>query len=542
MSTRSPTLALLASLAVVVWAGATAIGQTPPGYFDPPVYFPNGFWASFHGTATGDLDHDGRDDLVLAVGSYVEVFLSTAQGNIGAPTWFQVQGSGYVNLNYPVLADLNGDGTLDLVVEQIGTGHRMFLGDGMGGFSHGTILTYPANTAGRVLICDIDGDGHKEVVLNEYVNLPWSSVDTTLHPLVFNAGVYLPTARIHLGYDVYVPQFADLNGDGWPDVVGLARANGALFGVYIALGNGSLTSFGPPTVLPFPFAPTTGIGGLVTVDADRNGTDDLVISVADPLPSLWASSPPSVNLFVCLDPLGSASWSTFPAPGVLVVPFDPAPPVDVNGDGILDVIGIQTFNYMASNISPRSRIGIALGDGGGHFLPPQVLDIPGNFWFPNFGTGNFDGDEDPDLFVIDGSTAAIGLLRNQARYGLGCAGPGMVPPRLRTDLPVPGNGAFTLRLEGAMPFAPAVLGLSLAPAPTSAGCQVLIDFTSPNLIVPFGTFGITSTDATGAASIPLPIPNDPLLHGVPTYAQWGAVDPAAPAGVALTQGAKIVLW
>jgi hypothetical protein len=73
-------------------------------------------------------------------------------------------------------------------------------------------------------------------------------------------------------------------------------------------------------------------------------------------------------------------------------------------------------------------------------------------------------------------------------------------------------------------------------------CHVAIDFRACNLVLPLGTFGITTTDACGTATIPLPIPADPGLIGLTLFAQWGVLDQFAPGGVALTQAGTFIIW
>jgi hypothetical protein len=53
-----------------------------------------------------------------------------------------------------------------------------------------------------------------------------------------------------------------------------------------------------------------------------------------------------------------------------------------------------------------------------------------------------------------------------------------------------------------------------------------------SLLLPLPGPGATWTDANGAASIALPIPNLPFLSGVAVYAQWAVADPAGGLGPA----------
>ncbi|MGE3171027.1 MAG: ELWxxDGT repeat protein [Planctomycetota bacterium] len=106
-------------------------------------------------------------------------------------------------------------------------------------------------------------------------------------------------------------------------------------------------------------------------------------------------------------------------------------------------------------------------------------------------------------------------------YGSGCPGTGGLVPRVAAlGEPTLGNPAFALQVEDGFPGSFAMLALSAAPAYLVAGgCHYEIAL-PPLLTI------LLPTDPAGGATLPLPIPNDPALRGVPLFLQFGVFDPA----------------
>ena len=113
---------------------------------------------------------------------------------------------------------------------------------------------------------------------------------------------------------------------------------------------------------------------------------------------------------------------------------------------------------------------------------------------------------------------------------LGGGQPGAVPALAAVGVPSIG-ATYDVTLQGAVANAPAllVLGdsdvvwqgaalpLSLA-ALGAAGCELLVAADATQLL---------STDASGAAAVPIAVPNDPALLDAPFFEQFAVLDPAA---------------
>jgi hypothetical protein len=117
---------------------------------------------------------------------------------------------------------------------------------------------------------------------------------------------------------------------------------------------------------------------------------------------------------------------------------------------------------------------------------------------------------------------------NDARaFGLGCAGSNTSVPKLAYGGSAKLGNTLSIDLSAAIASRPVVLLLGItnaAPFPidlTAAGAPGCRLYTSPDLIT------VTVTDASGAASIKLPIPNDSGLISLRFYNQFFPIDSQA---------------
>jgi hypothetical protein len=113
----------------------------------------------------GDLDHDRRPDLISASSVRGASLLLGIDGCSAAEI---VPINDWTKQGGIVFADLNGDGNLDVVVDD-NTAIVVHVGDGQGNFPH--TLTLPAPTLGQwplgtFLVGDLNGDGKPDVVFS----------------------------------------------------------------------------------------------------------------------------------------------------------------------------------------------------------------------------------------------------------------------------------------------------------------------------------------------------------------------------------------
>jgi hypothetical protein len=122
----------------------------------------------FSGIAAGDINNDGWRDLILTsnvfpVDANVTVLLNNHKGG-----FTQVPATFGALTSQPILADLNGDGDLDLILGG-GSGAEIYLGNGTGEFTSTPGLPgLSLATNGLNCIADVNGDGIPDVLVSGY--------------------------------------------------------------------------------------------------------------------------------------------------------------------------------------------------------------------------------------------------------------------------------------------------------------------------------------------------------------------------------------
>ena len=97
-----------------------AKAQTNSGWFKPAVFIssesdPNSSGTSAHSIAVGDVNNDGRDDvLIVNYGQLIFVWLQTVDGKLARLTTYDIQGFG-TSVGSLGVGDLNGDGLNDVL-------------------------------------------------------------------------------------------------------------------------------------------------------------------------------------------------------------------------------------------------------------------------------------------------------------------------------------------------------------------------------------------------------------------------------------------
>lgn len=135
----------------------------------PERYLTNQIYLNGSGVALGDVNGDGRPDLFLpAPQGRSALFLNGGQWKFSdlTRTAFPL-GFPAVDATGAVLADLDGDGDLDLVVNSIGQGTSLWWNDGHGVFSAGPVLN-PGRAGMSLALADADGDGDLDLYVANY--------------------------------------------------------------------------------------------------------------------------------------------------------------------------------------------------------------------------------------------------------------------------------------------------------------------------------------------------------------------------------------
>jgi hypothetical protein len=173
--------------------------------------------------ATGDMNGDGRADVILTSGKDTRLAILLNQGNgiLGSPFYSISQRS----LLTPVAADLNHDGKMD-VLSSSGTLQelQLFFGDGTGNTASGVRLDgFSSDECCR--IADVNGDGTNDIVAVDYNGAADRfEVHAGDGGGVFTRSPNYPLESFALARTIYV---GDLTADGKPDVV-IAQRTGKL--------------------------------------------------------------------------------------------------------------------------------------------------------------------------------------------------------------------------------------------------------------------------------------------------------------------------
>lgn len=230
--------------------------------------------------ACGDLDQDGREDVLVACGGTrsVAVFL---QGPLGLPDEASLFLALDGNPRRLALADVDLDGQTDVLVASTGTNDiRMFVRGAGGSFVLAPDrLRFFTAEPGGVVAGDVDGDGDVDIV--------GGRADTGAAWLFERRpdGTY-PAVKTHVfdAVDKVNEQLLleDVNGDGTSDLVCVSNGGLDLLGGG-GLGAVSIFYLGTGELPPEPHAPDVVLGAqfgreIAIRDLDGNGERDLVVA------------------------------------------------------------------------------------------------------------------------------------------------------------------------------------------------------------------------------------------------------------------------
>jgi hypothetical protein len=186
--------------------------------------------------ATGDFNSDGNLDIILPYNCSPTGLLflpGHGDGTFGSPVDLNVQGG---NNPVPLVGDLNNDKKLDFIWNGI-----VFLGNGDGTFKQ-LPLTIPAGS-GVLAIADLNGDGILDVVSGRSGTPGGGSTIYAGN----GDGTFQATGFYTVPLPPYTYQYSiavgDVNGDGNPDLlVGELQVGVAPYlGVYLGDGHGNFT-------------------------------------------------------------------------------------------------------------------------------------------------------------------------------------------------------------------------------------------------------------------------------------------------------------
>ena len=376
--------------------------------------------------AVGDLNGDGKLDLVVmdhsgqTTGSPVNVVLGNGDGTFQSPQTYavgdQIQSSTPTFVPQGVvLADLDGDGKLDVAVGESGNGTvgstlTVLLGHGDGTLVAPRLSTQatpevPLLSGGdevTVATADLRGVGRTDLI--------GGGIDGITVHLRNSDGSYATPVTYGLNGRVSQIATGDLTGDGRPDIVALLPDQNAV-AVLINNGDGTFTRGAN-------LSPGHGVGSLLLGDFSGDGKLDLAVTVnGDPDPATGLYPNAGVALA-----LGNGN-GTFAAPQLTLAGASPSGTVghalaagDLNHDGKLDLVVIATG--LASPDFRQGGVFVLLGNGNGTFQAgptyltvndyDQTISNAVHYIAPqSVALGDIDGDGTLDMAVSIGPSIFV---------------------------------------------------------------------------------------------------------------------------------------
>jgi hypothetical protein len=366
---------------------------TFPGGAGP--FNPNSFAAKLdlattanpYSIATGDLDGDGKPDLVVVntAANTISVFLNTSTpGKISFAPKVDFPTGNSPHRAY--VADVNGDGIPDIVVTNYADNTVSVFNNGsdLGKVLLSSKMDFPAGTSPEsIVVGDVDGDGETDLVISTASGITILSNSSGTNTIM----TFTDITKLSYGGTPAGIALGDIDGDGKPDIVASNSASNNITVLRNQSSPGNF-SFGAPSN----FFSWDGTLSISIADIDGDGKPDIVSGGNETIAiSRNLSTPGNISF---------ASSEAFPNSTNIYVAV-----ADLDGDGRADIAGaVQLSNDV---------------------LVSRNLSSPGSLLFDlssYYGTGNsptgiaiadFDGDGKPDIAVSNLSSTTVSILRNR---------------------------------------------------------------------------------------------------------------------------------
>ncbi len=312
------------------------------------------------GLVVADFTGDGFSDIVTADGDFYgngsTVSLMVHNGQSGNQVAFAAPRTTTVGANVQrvAAADIDGDDDLDLLVgRQNASGNAILFNDGAGNFGAPVLYLHANDTQyanSRVALVDVDRDGDPDLIATTATNGTPNRGYVTVRRNN-GQGVFGPFTTYPLGdwsWTVVSLNAADVNDDGWPDLIA-ANPSGRSYDGFDLLLNDRTGNFMPSVT----YRAAKWTSDAVGFDADGDG-DTEVVTVAND------SSVVTVH-----ENTGGGVLATLPQYriGTITHNIDEA---DIDRDGDLDIVSVDSQAYILRN------------NGDGTFAPASTYQPPMN--------------------------------------------------------------------------------------------------------------------------------------------------------------------
>jgi len=364
------------------------------GTFQPQVTYSVGVFPD--AIVAGDFTGHGRTDLAVANGgdNTVSVLLANGDGTFADAGKFATTPRAT-----PLLADVNGDGTSDVLVVD-GAGNILYRQGvpGQPGSFEPPVTVNPGNPSRD--IAWVTNPGQVPVLASVDAH------DNAVSFFAYSDNGFVNVGSLNTGPLPAQIIAADLSGDGWTDLVVRNAGDGSL-SVFFGTQNSKLVgppgppqapAFLPPVTLPVGL----GVSDVQAIDTTGSGRLDLVVtnklsgqvSILQDLGNGTFAMPEPYRAgagLSAIDTTGSPEVTTLEATaGVAAGPLAPGGPTDL------------------VTINPGSRtVGILAGLGGGRFASPLTIQTQQPAEVVRMADLNHDGI--PDLVVLTNQGVSVYL-------------------------------------------------------------------------------------------------------------------------------------
>jgi hypothetical protein len=428
------------ALFALLFMAAAGRAQVPiPSFTNPNSSLEYPLGATPNWLVVADFNNDGKADIATSnTNDTFSILLGNGDGTFKNPITYT---SGVGENCGIATGDLNGDGKIDLIATScdFSSDHlNILLGNGDGTFQAQTNAGVPA---GWMKIADFNRDGKADLVLlraDDTLAVLLGKGDGTFYSPVYYQVPEEPNSPCLPPNPSCIPSdlaTGDLNGDGKLDLIVANKYN--TISVFLGNGDGSFQPGVNYDVHAGAFAGSNPIG-LALGDFDSDGKLDVAVDTRDYIVVLWGN--------------GTGGFREFDAPGAgnsfglpLDMPSEYLAVADFNGDGTADISAATLFGgeYLLLG-SVDSTIYEAVnpnGPGGGplpNFLIP-CADPTGCDFFP-IGTiptpnenngpdwpavGDFNGDGKPDIAAANVHRNSVWIYLNTTPFLNTAAGAGV---------------------------------------------------------------------------------------------------------------------
>jgi hypothetical protein len=389
-------------------AGATIDSSS----FAPRVELPiEGFGAYWPGVAINDFDGDAKPD-ILAINADARkfwVFRNTSGGGSITAASFAPSvefSTVYTARAYPLgvaIGDLDGDGKADLVI----VGDSMLLvfrntsTPGSVSFAPATVVS-GFGYGPAVAIRDMDGDGKPEILTGtgggELAVFRNTSTPGTLDSSSFAHPILVPLLDAYLS----IAAVEDLDGDSRPDVVAGARSGGIIY-VFRNMSTAGNIDLNLDAVL------TVGSALESIAIADFNGDGKPDIAAA----RLNGAELPNLSIFQNLSTVGNLGPDSFAQVDFVAGSFYRMGVGDVDGDGKPDLVGANDISHEGGYHNVVSVLQNVIPAGSpitsSAFAPKVSFAHQGG---GNVAIEDLNGDGKPELVLGDMNGRAVWIFQN----------------------------------------------------------------------------------------------------------------------------------